>query len=65
MSEAIVSLRNVVKHYNARANRMWKSCRTDPRYSQGDFVALMGPSGSGRPRWLNLIDGLVRRTRAK
>jgi putative ABC transport system ATP-binding protein len=57
---AIVSLRNVGKHYE-RGNRIVPVLQSlDLEIEAGEFLALMGPSGSGKTTLLNLIGGLSR-----
>jgi putative ABC transport system ATP-binding protein len=58
MSEAIISLRNVVKRYvrGKQSVDVLEGLTLD--IPKGEFVALMGPSGSGKTTLLNLIGGL-------
>ena len=58
MSENIVSLRNVVKHYTRGKQEVPVLDGLNLDIAQGEFVALMGPSGSGKTTLLNLIGGL-------
>jgi len=58
MSEAIVSLRNVVKHYARGKQDVPVLDGLNLDIAKGEFVALMGPSGSGKTTLLNLIGGL-------
>ena len=58
MSEAIVSLRNVVKRYTRGKQRVDVLENLSLDIAAGEFVALMGPSGSGKTTLLNLIGGL-------
>jgi putative ABC transport system ATP-binding protein len=58
MSENIVSLRNVVKHYTRGKQDVPVLDGLDLDIAKGEFVALMGPSGSGKTTLLNLIGGL-------
>ena len=58
MSQAIVSLRGVTKHYTRGKQTVEVLQPLDLSISQGDFLALMGPSGSGKTTLLNLIGGL-------
>jgi putative ABC transport system ATP-binding protein len=58
MSQAIVSLRGVTKHYTRGKQKVEVLQPLDLSISQGDFLALMGPSGSGKTTLLNLIGGL-------
>jgi putative ABC transport system ATP-binding protein len=58
MSEAIISLRNIVKRYirGKQSVDVLEGLTLD--IPKGEFVALMGPSGSGKTTLLNLIGGL-------
>lgn len=58
MSETIVSLRNVVKHYARGKQDVPVLDGLDLDIAKGEFVSLMGPSGSGKTTLLNLIGGL-------
>lgn len=58
MSEAIVSLRNVVKRYTRGRQNVDVLENLNLDIAKGEFVALMGPSGSGKTTLLNLIGGL-------
>jgi putative ABC transport system ATP-binding protein len=58
MSEPIVSLRNVVKHYVRGKQDVPVLDGLNLDIGKGEFVALMGPSGSGKTTLLNLIGGL-------
>ena len=58
MSEAIVSLRNVVKRYTRGKQNVDVLEKLNLDIAKGEFVALMGPSGSGKTTLLNLIGGL-------
>ncbi len=62
MSEAIVSLRNVVKRYQRGKQVVEVLHALNLEIARGEFVALMGPSGSGKTTLLNLIGGLDRAT---
>jgi len=54
MSENIVSLRDVVKHYRRGKQDVPVLEGLDLDIAKGEFVALMGPSGSGKTTLLNL-----------
>jgi putative ABC transport system ATP-binding protein len=58
MSETIVSLRNVVKHYTRGKQDVAVLDNLNLDIARGEFVSLMGPSGSGKTTLLNLIGGL-------
>ncbi len=62
MTEAIVSLRNVVKEYQRGKQTIEVIAGLSLDILKGEFVALMGPSGSGKTTLLNLIGGLDRPT---
>jgi putative ABC transport system ATP-binding protein len=58
MTEAIVSLKHVVKSYSRGKQSIEVLQDLNLDIAKGDFVALMGPSGSGKTTLLNLIGGL-------
>jgi putative ABC transport system ATP-binding protein len=58
MSEAIATLRNVVKRYVRGKHSVEVLDGLNLDLAKGEFVALMGPSGSGKTTLLNLIGGL-------
>jgi putative ABC transport system ATP-binding protein len=58
MTEAIVSLKHVVKSYSRGKQSIEVLQNLNLDIAKGDFVALMGPSGSGKTTLLNLIGGL-------
>jgi putative ABC transport system ATP-binding protein len=58
MSESIVTLRKVVKHYRRGKQDVPVLEGLDLDIAKGEFVSLMGPSGSGKTTLLNLIGGL-------
>jgi putative ABC transport system ATP-binding protein len=55
---ALVSLRNVSKHYVRGDQLIPVLAGIDLDVRAGDYVALMGPSGSGKSTLLNLIAGI-------
>ncbi len=55
---ALVSLRNVSKHYVRGDQLIPVLAGIDLDVYAGDYVALMGPSGSGKSTLLNLIAGI-------
>ncbi|MBD8528106.1 ABC transporter ATP-binding protein [Pseudomarimonas arenosa] len=58
MSEALIKINNVVKHYVRGKQKVEVLHGITLEIPKGDFVALMGPSGSGKTTLLNLIGGL-------
>jgi putative ABC transport system ATP-binding protein len=58
MTEALIQIRNVVKHYTRGKQKVEVLHGITLDIPKGDFVALMGPSGSGKTTLLNLIGGL-------
>jgi putative ABC transport system ATP-binding protein len=58
MSEALVEIRDVTKHYLRGKQKVEVLHGISLDIPDGDFVALMGPSGSGKTTLLNLIGGL-------
>ncbi len=59
-TEAIVSLREVVKSYRRGGQRLAVLAGISFDIAAGEFLALMGPSGSGKSTLLNLIAGIDR-----
>jgi putative ABC transport system ATP-binding protein len=59
---ALVSLKGVSKTYTRGKQAVPVLQALDLDIAQGDFLALMGPSGSGTTTLLNLIGGLDRPT---
>ena len=58
MSDPLVRVRNVQKHYTRGNERNEVLNGVNLEIPEGDFLALMGPSGSGKTTLLNLIGGL-------
>ncbi|GGA66103.1 ABC transporter ATP-binding protein [Arenimonas soli] len=58
MSESLVQIRQLTKHYTRGKQTVEVLHGIDLDIPRGDFVALMGPSGSGKTTLLNLIGGL-------
>ena len=62
MSDALVRIRDVHKHFTRGSERIDVLQGVNVDIPRGDFLALMGPSGSGKTTLLNLIGGLDRPT---
>src|SRR4029078_2982166 len=62
MSDAIVRVRNVSKRFNRDGFEVVALENVDLELHQGDFLALMGPSGSVKSTLLNLLAGIDRPT---
>ena len=62
MSESLVKIRDVHKHFTRGSERIDVLQGVNVDIPRGDFLALMGPSGSGKTTLLNLIGGLDRPT---
>lgn len=58
MSEPLIALRGVSKHYMKGKTRVVVHENINLSIPAGAFVALMGPSGCGKTTLLNLIGGL-------
>jgi putative ABC transport system ATP-binding protein len=58
MSDVLVRVHNVHKHFTRGAERIDVLKGVDLDVPSGEFLALMGPSGSGKTTLLNLIGGL-------
>jgi len=65
MTQALVQINNVVKHYSRGKQVVEVLHGITLDIPKGDFVALMGPSGSGKTTLLNLIGGLDQPTRGE
>jgi putative ABC transport system ATP-binding protein len=62
MSDALVRIRDVHKHFTRGSERIDVLQGVNLDIPRGDFLGLMGPSGSGKTTLLNLIGGLDRPT---
>ena len=62
MSNALVRVKSVHKHFTRGSERIDVLKGVNLDIPQGDFLALMGPSGSGKTTLLNLIGGLDQAT---
>jgi putative ABC transport system ATP-binding protein len=60
MTQALVSLKGIVKRYIRGKQRVQVLHGIDLEIRTGEFLALMGPSGSGKTTLLNLIGGIDR-----
>ena len=56
----ILTIRDLVKHYNDGGSVVKAVDHIDLEVQKGDFVAIVGKSGSGKSRLLNLIGSLDR-----
>ena len=58
MSDSLVRVRDVHKHFTRGTERIDVLRGVNLDIPKGDFLALMGPSGSGKTTLLNLMGGL-------
>lgn len=58
--DAVIHLQNVVKRYRSAHSFVAALDNFDLEVARGEFLAVMGPSGTGKTTLLNLIGGLVR-----
>jgi putative ABC transport system ATP-binding protein len=58
--DAIIRLQNVAKRYRGAHSFVAALDDFDLEVARGEFLAVMGPSGTGKTTLLNLIGGLVR-----
>jgi ABC-type antimicrobial peptide transport system, ATPase component len=57
---ALVTIRNLTKRYRKGDETITPLDSVDLDIEQGDFVVLMGPSGTGKSTLLNLVAGIDR-----
>ena len=62
MLEPFIQTRNMVKTYDTPAGPLNVLRGVDLKLGRGDFVALLGPSGSGKNTLINMITGIDRPT---
>ena len=60
MTEALITLRGVAKHYTRGKQEVRIFDHLDMAIARQDFVAIMGPSGSGKTTLLNMLGGIDR-----
>jgi putative ABC transport system ATP-binding protein len=58
MPEPLIQVSNLVKTYETAAGPLNVLRGIDININQGDFVALVGPSGGGKTTFLNMIAGI-------
>ncbi len=61
-TEALITLRNVVKTYITPAGSFKALRGIDLRIKEGEFMAVVGKSGSGKSTLLNMLTGIDRPT---
>lgn len=57
---ALVEIRNVTKRFQKGEETITPLDQVDLDIEEGDFVSLMGPSGTGKSTLLNLVSGIDR-----
>jgi putative ABC transport system ATP-binding protein len=62
---AVISARNLTKEYGHDESKVFALRDVDISINRGEFVALMGPSGSGKSSLLHLIAAMDRPTRGE
>lgn len=60
MSEAVISVRNLSKHYKNGDTTLTVLDRLDLTLHQGESAVIMGRSGSGKSTFLHILGGLDR-----
>ena len=56
----IVELRGVTKSFRKGDETITPMNNVDLDIKEGEFVSLMGPSGTGKSTWLNIVSGIDR-----
>ena len=56
----MIEIKNIVKSYGTRKNKFQILKNISAEISGGDFVVILGASGSGKSTFLNVISGLER-----
>ena len=51
----MIELRNISKWYNTGSNKTYVLREVDLLIREGEFVSVMGPSGSGKSSLLNIL----------
>jgi len=65
MNDAIITTSNLTKEYSRDGFRVFALKDVTIRIERGEFVALMGPSGSGKSSLLHLVAAMDRPTRGE
>ncbi len=56
----MIEVKNIIKSYGSRESRFQVLKGIDLAINEGDFVVILGASGSGKSTFLNVISGLER-----